>query len=113
MRHLSQDPRIICVERASRRHRIGSSYVLSPLLGFWGNVRMAWLRNWVCWVWACSAGTPGNHFGPSSAIDYGDSTMLQAKHLLLGVAAFVQDARAYMKGQLACGPIREDVLWER
>uniref|UniRef100_K9ILB9 cysteine--tRNA ligase n=1 Tax=Desmodus rotundus TaxID=9430 RepID=K9ILB9_DESRO len=48
-----------------------------------------------------------------SAIDYGDSTMLQAKHLLLGVAAFVQDARAYMKGQLACGPIREDVLWER
>lgn len=48
-----------------------------------------------------------------SAIDYSDSTVLEAKHLLLAVAAFVQDARAYMKGQLVCGPIREDVLWER
>ncbi|XP_054430297.1 LOW QUALITY PROTEIN: probable cysteine--tRNA ligase, mitochondrial [Pteronotus mesoamericanus] len=48
-----------------------------------------------------------------SAVDYSDSTMLEAKHLLLAVAAFVQDARAYMKGQLACAPIREDELWER
>ncbi|XP_053515864.1 probable cysteine--tRNA ligase, mitochondrial isoform X2 [Artibeus jamaicensis] len=48
-----------------------------------------------------------------SAIDYSDGTMLEAEHLLLAVAAFVQDARAYMKGQLACGPIREDVLWDR
>lgn len=48
-----------------------------------------------------------------SAIDYSDSTVLEAKHLLLAVAAFVQDARAYMKGQLVCGPIREDMLWER
>lgn len=64
-------------------------------------------------MWARSAGTPGNHFRPSSAIDYSDSTVLEAKHLLLAVAVFVQDARAYMKGQLLCGPIREDVLWER
>lgn len=48
-----------------------------------------------------------------SAIDYSDGTMLEAKHLLLAVAAFVQDARAYMKGQLVCSPIREDVLWDR
>ncbi|XP_036106305.1 probable cysteine--tRNA ligase, mitochondrial isoform X1 [Molossus molossus] len=48
-----------------------------------------------------------------SAIDYSDSTMLEAQHLLRAVAAFVEDARAYMKGQLACGPVREDVLWER
>lgn len=48
-----------------------------------------------------------------SAIDYSDSTMLEAQHLLRAVAAFVEDARAYMKGQLVCGPIREDVLWER
>ncbi|XP_035933005.1 putative cysteine--tRNA ligase, mitochondrial isoform X2 [Halichoerus grypus] len=48
-----------------------------------------------------------------SAIDYSDGTMLEAKHLLLAAAAFVEDARAYMKGQLACGPIRDDVLWER
>lgn len=39
--------------------------------------------------------------------------MLEAKHLLLAAAAFVEDARAYIKGQLVCGPIREDVLWER
>ncbi|XP_032258503.1 probable cysteine--tRNA ligase, mitochondrial [Phoca vitulina] len=48
-----------------------------------------------------------------SAIDYSDGTMLEAKHLLLAAAAFVEDARAYMKGQLVCGPIRDDVLWER
>ncbi|XP_059541107.1 probable cysteine--tRNA ligase, mitochondrial isoform X4 [Myotis daubentonii] len=48
-----------------------------------------------------------------SAVDYSDSTMQEAQHLLRAVAAFAQDARAYMKGQLACGPIREDVLWER
>ncbi|KAM5278800.1 putative cysteine--tRNA ligase, mitochondrial isoform 2-T2 [Hipposideros larvatus] len=48
-----------------------------------------------------------------SAIDYSSSSMLEAKHLLMATAAFVEDARAYMKGQLASGPIREDVLWER
>uniref|UniRef100_A0A452R0B1 tRNA synthetases class I catalytic domain-containing protein n=1 Tax=Ursus americanus TaxID=9643 RepID=A0A452R0B1_URSAM len=48
-----------------------------------------------------------------SAIDYSDGTMLEAKQLLLAAAAFVEDARAYMKGQLVCGPIRDDVLWER
>lgn len=29
------------------------------------------------------------------------------------MAAFVEDARAYMRGQLAGGPVREDVLWDR
>ncbi|XP_034521367.1 probable cysteine--tRNA ligase, mitochondrial isoform X2 [Ailuropoda melanoleuca] len=48
-----------------------------------------------------------------SAIDYSDGTMLEAKQLLLAAAAFVEDARAYMKGQLVCGPVRDDVLWER
>lgn len=46
-------------------------------------------------------------------MDYSDSTMQEAQHLLRAVAAFAQDARAYMKGQLVCGPIREDALWER
>ena len=50
---------------------------------------------------------------PSTAIDYSDGTMLEAKQLLLAAAAFVEDARAYMKGQLVCGPVRDDVLWER
>lgn len=48
-----------------------------------------------------------------SAIDYSDSTLLEAQHLLLGLASFVEDARAYVKGQLTCGPVEEDVLWER
>ncbi|VFV40739.1 probable cysteinyl-trna [Lynx pardinus] len=48
-----------------------------------------------------------------SAVDYSDGTMLEAKHLLLAAAAFIEDARAYMKGQLVCGPIGEGLLWER
>ncbi|XP_039082604.1 probable cysteine--tRNA ligase, mitochondrial isoform X2 [Hyaena hyaena] len=51
--------------------------------------------------------------GYRSAVDYSDGTMLEASHLLQAAAAFVEDARAYMKGQLVCGPVREDVLWER
>ncbi|XP_052017887.1 probable cysteine--tRNA ligase, mitochondrial isoform X1 [Apodemus sylvaticus] len=48
-----------------------------------------------------------------SAIEYSDSTLVEASHLLLGLASFVEDARAYVKGQLTCGPVGEDVLWER
>ncbi|XP_030169972.1 probable cysteine--tRNA ligase, mitochondrial isoform X2 [Lynx canadensis] len=48
-----------------------------------------------------------------SAVDYSDGTMLEAKHLLLAAAAFIEDARAYMKGQLVCGPVGEGLLWER
>ncbi|XP_068382510.1 probable cysteine--tRNA ligase, mitochondrial isoform X1 [Eschrichtius robustus] len=48
-----------------------------------------------------------------SAVDYSDSAMLEARRLLRAVAAFVGDARAYMRGQLAGGPVQEDVLWER
>ena len=50
---------------------------------------------------------------PSAAVDYSDGTMLEAKHLLLAAAAFIEDARAYMKGQLVCGPVGEGLLWER
>ncbi|XP_004704468.2 probable cysteine--tRNA ligase, mitochondrial isoform X1 [Echinops telfairi] len=48
-----------------------------------------------------------------SAIDYSDSTMREAQHLLLGIASFTEDARAYIRGQLACAPVKEDQLWER
>ncbi|XP_031814566.1 probable cysteine--tRNA ligase, mitochondrial isoform X3 [Sarcophilus harrisii] len=54
----------------------------------------------------------GNYF-LHSAIEYSDDIMHEAKHLLLGIASFVDDANAYMKGQLVCDPIREDLLWER
>ncbi|XP_040847071.1 probable cysteine--tRNA ligase, mitochondrial isoform X2 [Ochotona curzoniae] len=48
-----------------------------------------------------------------SAVDYSSSSMLDAQHLLLGLAAFVEDSRAYMKGQLAGGAVGEAALWER
>uniref|UniRef100_A0A8D1VP65 cysteine--tRNA ligase n=1 Tax=Sus scrofa TaxID=9823 RepID=A0A8D1VP65_PIG len=48
-----------------------------------------------------------------SAVDYSDGAILEARRLLHAVAAFVEDARAYMRGQLAGGPVREDVLWDR
>nr|XP_042119008.1 probable cysteine--tRNA ligase, mitochondrial isoform X3 [Peromyscus maniculatus bairdii] len=51
--------------------------------------------------------------GYRSAIEYSDSTLLEAKHLLLGLTSFVEDAQAYVKGQLTCGPVGEDLLWER
>uniref|UniRef100_A0AAA9T011 cysteine--tRNA ligase n=1 Tax=Bos taurus TaxID=9913 RepID=A0AAA9T011_BOVIN len=48
-----------------------------------------------------------------SAIDYSEGALLEARSLLRATAAFVEDARAYLRGQLAGGPIQEDVLWER
>ncbi|XP_058526785.1 probable cysteine--tRNA ligase, mitochondrial isoform X2 [Ochotona princeps] len=48
-----------------------------------------------------------------SAVDYSSSSMLDAQHLLLRLAAFVEDSRAYMKGQLAGGAVGEAALWER
>ncbi|XP_031322182.2 probable cysteine--tRNA ligase, mitochondrial isoform X4 [Camelus dromedarius] len=50
--------------------------------------------------------------GYRSAVDYGDSALLEAQRLLHAVAAFAEDARAYMRGQLAGGPVQEDALWE-
>lgn len=88
-----------------------SSCVLSPLVGFCEDSLAK--ERWVSWAWAHSAGTPMYTTSLSSAIDYSNSSMMEAEHLLLATVAFVEDARAYMKGQLACGPIQEDVLWER
>ncbi|XP_055398990.1 probable cysteine--tRNA ligase, mitochondrial isoform X3 [Bubalus kerabau] len=48
-----------------------------------------------------------------SAIDYSEGALLEARSLLRATAAFMEDARAYLRGQLAGGPIQEDVLWER
>ncbi|CAM4384677.1 probable cysteine--tRNA ligase, mitochondrial isoform X1 [Lepidochelys kempii] len=47
-----------------------------------------------------------------SAIEFGDDSMNDAKNLLQAISSFISDANAYMKGQLVCDPIREDVLWE-
>ncbi|XP_026503282.1 probable cysteine--tRNA ligase, mitochondrial isoform X2 [Terrapene carolina triunguis] len=53
----------------------------------------------------------GNYF-LHSAIEFGDDSMNDAKNLLQAISSFISDANAYMKGQLVCDPIKEDVLWE-
>ncbi|XP_074671410.1 putative cysteine--tRNA ligase, mitochondrial isoform X4 [Strix aluco] len=49
----------------------------------------------------------------SSAVEFSDESMDDAKHLLQAVSSFIRDADAYIKGQLVCDPVREDILWER
>ncbi|KAM6438724.1 putative cysteine--tRNA ligase, mitochondrial isoform 2-T2 [Rhynochetos jubatus] len=48
-----------------------------------------------------------------SSVEFSDESMDDAKHLLRAISSFVGDANAYIKGQLVCDPVREDVLWER
>ncbi|XP_067419794.1 probable cysteine--tRNA ligase, mitochondrial isoform X2 [Emydura macquarii macquarii] len=47
-----------------------------------------------------------------SAIEFGDDSMNDAKNLLQTISYFISDANAYVKGQMVCDPIQEDVLWE-
>ncbi|XP_049690635.1 probable cysteine--tRNA ligase, mitochondrial isoform X4 [Accipiter gentilis] len=49
----------------------------------------------------------------SSAVEFSDDSMDDAKHLLQAISSFITDANAYIKGQLVCDPVREDILWER
>uniref|UniRef100_A0A8C9F3B2 cysteine--tRNA ligase n=1 Tax=Pavo cristatus TaxID=9049 RepID=A0A8C9F3B2_PAVCR len=54
----------------------------------------------------------GNYF-LHSAVEFSDETMNDAKNILQAISSFIRDANAYIKGQLVCDPVREDVLWER
>lgn len=47
------------------------------------------------------------------ATEYGDESMNDAKNVLQTISSFMSSATAYVKGQLTCDAIREDVLWER
>ncbi|NWX50511.1 SYCM protein, partial [Steatornis caripensis] len=47
------------------------------------------------------------------AVEFSDKCMDDAKHHLQAISSFIRDANAYIKGQLVCDPVREDVLWER
>ncbi|NXO45030.1 SYCM protein, partial [Locustella ochotensis] len=47
------------------------------------------------------------------AIEFSDESMEDAKNVLQTISSFIRDANAYIKGQLVCDPVREDVLWER
>ncbi|XP_029941878.1 cysteine--tRNA ligase, mitochondrial [Salarias fasciatus] len=48
-----------------------------------------------------------------SAIDYSDSSMSEARISLETITTFVHNAEAYMKGQLQCLPVQDELLWER
>ncbi|KAM9567037.1 putative cysteine--tRNA ligase, mitochondrial isoform 6-T6 [Guaruba guarouba] len=54
----------------------------------------------------------GNYF-LHSAVEFSDESMDDAKNLLQAISSFIKDANAYIKGQLICDPVREDILWER
>lgn len=48
-----------------------------------------------------------------TAIDYSDSSMSEARNCLETIRTFLSAAQAYMKGQLHCSPVQEDLLWGR
>ncbi|XP_078061375.1 putative cysteine--tRNA ligase, mitochondrial [Mustelus asterias] len=48
-----------------------------------------------------------------SAVEYSDTSMAEAGNLLHSISAFINDASAYMRGQLICPSIDETLLWER
>ncbi|NWH44087.1 SYCM protein, partial [Fregata magnificens] len=50
---------------------------------------------------------------PAEPVEFSDESMDDAKHLLQAISSFIRDANAYIKGQLVCDPVREDILWER
>ncbi|NWZ91801.1 SYCM protein, partial [Nesospiza acunhae] len=47
------------------------------------------------------------------SVEFSDESMEDAKNLLQAISSFIRDANAYIKGQLVCDPVREDILWER
>ncbi|NXW89375.1 SYCM protein, partial [Alopecoenas beccarii] len=49
----------------------------------------------------------------SWTVEFSDESMDDAKNLLQAISSFIKDADAYIKGQLVCAPVREDILWER
>lgn len=47
------------------------------------------------------------------AVEYSEESMEDANNRLQAISSFIRDANAYIKGQLVCDPVREDILWER
>ncbi|XP_048454375.1 probable cysteine--tRNA ligase, mitochondrial [Rhincodon typus] len=48
-----------------------------------------------------------------SAVEYSDASMAEAGNLLHSISAFIDDASAYVRGQLMCPSVDETLLWER
>ncbi|NXL34706.1 SYCM protein, partial [Glaucidium brasilianum] len=61
----------------------------------------------------CSRYSSGKEKTHLFSVEFSDESMDNAKHLLQAVSSFIRDADAYIKGQLVCDTVREDVLWER
>ncbi|XP_077339014.1 putative cysteine--tRNA ligase, mitochondrial [Lithobates pipiens] len=47
-----------------------------------------------------------------SAVEYSQDSMTEARSILKIISSFIDDANAYLKGQLTCEPIQEDILWD-
>ncbi|XP_077153119.1 putative cysteine--tRNA ligase, mitochondrial isoform X2 [Ranitomeya variabilis] len=47
-----------------------------------------------------------------SAVEYSNDSMSEATNTLKIISSFLNDASAYVKGQLLCGPVQEDILWQ-
>ncbi|XP_073412936.1 probable cysteine--tRNA ligase, mitochondrial isoform X1 [Dendrobates tinctorius] len=47
-----------------------------------------------------------------SAVEYSKDSMSEATNILKIISSFLNEARAYVKGQLLCEPVQEDVLWQ-
>lgn len=47
-----------------------------------------------------------------SAVEYSNDSMNEATSILKIISSFINDANAYLKGQLICQPIQEDILWQ-
>ncbi|XP_053563756.1 probable cysteine--tRNA ligase, mitochondrial [Bombina bombina] len=48
-----------------------------------------------------------------SAVEYSRESMQDATSTLQIISSFINDAQAYIRGQLTCQPIQEDILWQR
>ncbi|KAM3935886.1 putative cysteine--tRNA ligase, mitochondrial [Leptodactylus fuscus] len=48
-----------------------------------------------------------------SAVEYSKDSMNEARNTLKIISSFMNDANAYIRGQLTCEPIQEDILWQR
>ncbi|CAI9601150.1 unnamed protein product [Staurois parvus] len=46
-----------------------------------------------------------------SAVEYSKDSITEARNTLKIILSFIDDAKAYLKGQLNCQPIQEDILW--
>ncbi|NWU20590.1 SYCM protein, partial [Dyaphorophyia castanea] len=66
-----------------------------------------------CLVVSKLASGQGMALEPCSAVEFSEESMEDAKNLLQAISSFIRDANAYIKGELVCDPVREDILWER